>query len=108
MPPREVVGLSSGRHHRWFKNQWGPPTDAFASVKRTDDLIHPYELTVEFSLPLLYGDERKTENEARAALQAAGAVVVQEPTDVAAGLLVAKVRDTEGNLIGVKQPPASA
>jgi predicted enzyme related to lactoylglutathione lyase len=42
-----------------------------------------------------------------AALQTAGAVVVQEPTDVAAGLLVAKVRDTEGNLIGVKQPPAS-
>jgi predicted enzyme related to lactoylglutathione lyase len=43
-----------------------------------------------------------------AALQAAGAEVVQEPTDVAAGLLVAKVRDTEGNLIGVKQLPVSA
>ena len=43
-----------------------------------------------------------------AALSAAGAVVVQEPTDVAAGLLVAKVRDTEGNLIGVKQPPKSS
>jgi predicted enzyme related to lactoylglutathione lyase len=28
---------------------------------------------------------------------------LQEPTDVAGGLLVAKVRDTEGNLIGVKQ-----
>ena len=42
-----------------------------------------------------------------AALSAAGAIVVQEPTDVAAGLLVAKVRDTEGNLIGVKQPPKS-
>lgn len=43
-----------------------------------------------------------------AALQAAGAQVIQEPTDVAAGLLVAKVRDTEGNLIGVKQLPVSA
>jgi predicted enzyme related to lactoylglutathione lyase len=43
-----------------------------------------------------------------AALQAAGAVVVQEPTDVAAGLLVAKVRDGEGNLIGLKQPPAGS
>ena len=43
-----------------------------------------------------------------AALQGAGAMVVQEPTDVAAGLLVAKVRDTEGNLIGVKQPPVGA
>jgi hypothetical protein len=65
-PQRDVVGPSSGRHQRWFKNEWGPPTDTFASVKRTDDLIHPYELTVEFSLPLLYGAERKTEQEARA------------------------------------------
>jgi predicted enzyme related to lactoylglutathione lyase len=40
------------------------------------------------------------------ALQGAGAVVVQEPTDVAMGLLVAKVRDSEGNIIGVRQPPA--
>jgi predicted enzyme related to lactoylglutathione lyase len=47
-------------------------------------------------------------NASLAALQGAGAVVLQEPTDVAAGLLVAKVRDTEGNLIGVKQPPAGA
>src|SRR6204780_2063288 len=47
-------------------------------------------------------------NASLAALQGAGAVVMQEPTDVAAGLLVAKVRDTEGNLIGVKQPPAGA
>ena len=41
------------------------------------------------------------------ALEAAGAVVIQQPTDVAAGLLVAKVRDRDGNLIGVKQLPAS-
>jgi predicted enzyme related to lactoylglutathione lyase len=40
------------------------------------------------------------------ALQGAGAVVVQEPRDVAMGLLVAKVRDSEGNIIGVRQPPA--
>jgi predicted enzyme related to lactoylglutathione lyase len=39
---------------------------------------------------------------------ACGAVVLQEPTDVANGLLVAKVRDTEGNVIGVKQLPADA
>jgi predicted enzyme related to lactoylglutathione lyase len=43
-----------------------------------------------------------------AALQDAGGVVEQEPTDVGAGLLVAKVRDTEGNVIGVKQLPAGA
>lgn len=41
-----------------------------------------------------------------AALRAAGAELVQEPTDVAAGLLVAKVRDTDGNVIGIRQPPA--
>lgn len=43
-----------------------------------------------------------------AALQAAGAEIVQEPNDVGAGLLVAKVRDTEGNMIGLKQLPTSA
>jgi predicted enzyme related to lactoylglutathione lyase len=42
------------------------------------------------------------------ALQAAGARVVQEPTDVSAGLLVAKVRDAADNEIGVRQAPASA
>jgi predicted enzyme related to lactoylglutathione lyase len=41
------------------------------------------------------------------ALHAAGAVVVQEPRDVGAGLLVARVRDTEGNIIGVRQLSAS-
>jgi len=43
-----------------------------------------------------------------AALSATGAQIVQEPKDVGAGLLVAKVRDTEGNIIGVKQVPTSA
>jgi predicted enzyme related to lactoylglutathione lyase len=47
-------------------------------------------------------------NTTLSALQATGAVVVQEPTDVAAGLLVARVRDTEGNVIGVRQPPVGA
>jgi predicted enzyme related to lactoylglutathione lyase len=42
------------------------------------------------------------------ALQAAGAQVVQEPTDVGAGLLVAKVTDADGNDIGLRQPPAGA
>jgi predicted enzyme related to lactoylglutathione lyase len=41
-----------------------------------------------------------------AALTAEGAQVVQEPTDVGAGLLVAKVSDAEGNHIGLRQPPA--
>jgi predicted enzyme related to lactoylglutathione lyase len=42
------------------------------------------------------------------ALQDVGAVVEQEPTNVGAGLLVARVRDTEGNVIGLRQPPAGA
>ena len=42
------------------------------------------------------------------ALQAQGAQVVQEPTDVGAGLLVAKVSDADGNDIGLRQPPAGA
>ncbi len=43
-----------------------------------------------------------------ASLQAAGARVVQEPTAVGGGLLVARVVDTEGNDIGLRQPPAGA
>jgi predicted enzyme related to lactoylglutathione lyase len=42
------------------------------------------------------------------ALKAAGAQVVQEPTDVGSGLLVAKVTDSDGNDIGLRQPPAGA
>jgi predicted enzyme related to lactoylglutathione lyase len=42
------------------------------------------------------------------ALESLGAVVIQQPTDVAAGLLVAKVKDIDGNLIGLKQLPADA
>jgi predicted enzyme related to lactoylglutathione lyase len=42
------------------------------------------------------------------ALQGAGAMVVQEPTDVGGGLLVAKVSDADGNDIGLRQPPAGA
>lgn len=34
--------------------------------------------------------------------------MVQEPTDVAAGLLVAKVHDADGNEIGLRQLPAES
>ena len=43
-----------------------------------------------------------------AQLETVGSVVIQPPTDVAAGLLVAKLRDTEGNLIGLKQLPVAS
>ena len=42
-----------------------------------------------------------------ASLTAAGAEMVQEPTNVGGGMLVAKVKDTDGNVIGLRQPPAS-
>jgi predicted enzyme related to lactoylglutathione lyase len=42
------------------------------------------------------------------AMKSAGAEVTQDPTDVGAGLLVAKVRDSEGNDIGLRQQPLGA
>ena len=41
-------------------------------------------------------------------LQGEGARVVQEPTDVGAGLLVAKVSVADGYAIGLRQPPPIA
>jgi predicted enzyme related to lactoylglutathione lyase len=42
------------------------------------------------------------------ALTAVGAAIVQSPTEVGGGMRVAKVRDTEGNVIGLRQPPVGA
>jgi len=41
------------------------------------------------------------------ALVAKGATMIQPPTDVGAGLLVAKVRDADGNDVGLKQLPTT-
>lgn len=38
-------------------------------------------------------------------LQAAGAEVVMEPKDVGGGLLVAQVKDADGNVVGFRQQP---
>jgi predicted enzyme related to lactoylglutathione lyase len=43
--------------------------------------------------------------QALAALVAAGAETVQEPTDVGGGALIALVKDGDGNLIGLRQAP---
>jgi predicted enzyme related to lactoylglutathione lyase len=40
------------------------------------------------------------------ALKEVGAEVVQEPRDVGGGLLVAQVKDTDGNVLGMRQRPA--
>ena len=39
------------------------------------------------------------------ALVAAGGTVVQDITDVAAGLLVASVKEPNGSIVGLRQPP---
>lgn len=39
------------------------------------------------------------------AMVAAGAEVVQEPKDVGEGLLIAQVKDADGNVIGFRQQP---
>jgi len=39
------------------------------------------------------------------ALIAAGGTVVQEITDVASGLLVASIKDPNGAIVGLRQPP---
>jgi predicted enzyme related to lactoylglutathione lyase len=39
------------------------------------------------------------------ALVDAGAILHQEPTDVGGGLLIAKVKDANGNVLGLRQSP---
>jgi predicted enzyme related to lactoylglutathione lyase len=39
------------------------------------------------------------------AMTEAGAEIVQDPKDVAAGLLVAQVKDVNGNIVGFRQQP---
>lgn len=43
-----------------------------------------------------------------AALAAAGAETVQHPTEVGGGMRVAKVKDADGNHIGLRQPPTAS
>lgn len=41
-------------------------------------------------------------------LTAAGAETVQQPRDVGGGLLIAQVKDADGNIVGLRQGPAEA
>jgi predicted enzyme related to lactoylglutathione lyase len=40
-----------------------------------------------------------------AALKEAGAEVVQQPKDVGGGLLIAQIKDADGNVLGLRQKP---
>ena len=44
-------------------------------------------------------------NAAVSEMTEAGAQIVQEPKDVAAGLLIAQVKDAGGNVVGIRQQP---
>ncbi len=42
------------------------------------------------------------------ALVGAGAEIVQQPAEVGGGMRVAKAKDADGNLIGLRQPPPAS
>ncbi|SRR5216684_6008553 len=60
-PRRELVAKSS-KH--WMKQAWGPPANVTFDVERTASIVHPYRITVQFSLVMSYGPDRKTREEA--------------------------------------------
>jgi predicted enzyme related to lactoylglutathione lyase len=39
------------------------------------------------------------------AMSESGAEIVQDPTDVGAGLLIAKIKDADGTVVGLRQQP---
>ena len=55
--------------------------------------------------PISYVDTDDIEGTLQTLVEA-GAEVVQEPVDVANGLLVARLKDGDGDLFGVRQPPS--
>lgn len=56
-----------------------------------------------FDAPIAYIDTADIQGSMKA-LEEAGAKVVQEPMDVGSGLLVARLKDAEGNFFGLRQP----
>jgi predicted enzyme related to lactoylglutathione lyase len=54
--------------------------------------------------PIAYIDVKDIKASIQALVEG-GAEIVQEPTDVANGLLVAKLKDADGNLVGFRQQP---
>jgi predicted enzyme related to lactoylglutathione lyase len=53
--------------------------------------------------PIAYVDTADIQNSLKALVEA-GAEVVQEAMDVGGGLLVARLKDANGNLMGLRQP----
>jgi len=77
------------------------------SVNGTEIGLVPAGADPDLAGPLPYFDVDDVHSTI-AALTAAGATVMQEPTDVGGGLLVAKIVDREANTIGLRQMPTVA
>jgi predicted enzyme related to lactoylglutathione lyase len=54
--------------------------------------------------PIAYTDTKDIKGALQAMVEAGGEVT-QEPKDVAAGLLIAQVKDVDGNVVGFRQNP---
>jgi predicted enzyme related to lactoylglutathione lyase len=57
-----------------------------------------------FATPISYVDTANIQGSVKALVEAGGEVV-QNAMDVGGGLLVARLKDADGNLLGVRQPP---
>lgn len=62
-PRREIV--AQFKKH-WVKEAWGPPTDVSFDVERTNSIVNPFKITIEFSLSFAYGPERNLKADAQA------------------------------------------
>jgi predicted enzyme related to lactoylglutathione lyase len=72
----------------------------YVGYKPTDDMeigLDPNGQEV-----IAYVDVADVESELQA-MVTAGATILQEPKDVGGGLLIAKVKDTDGNVLGFRQ-----
>lgn len=64
--------------------------------------LDPNAISQGYAAPIAYIDTDDIQASLKA-LEAAGAKVVQEPTEVAPGLQVARLQDADGNYIGLRQ-----
>ncbi len=53
--------------------------------------------------PIAYADVEDIKSSLQA-MTSAGAVIIQDVVDVGGGLLIARVRDADGNVVGFRQP----
>lgn len=64
--------------------------------------LDPNALAQGFNAPISYTDTADIQTRIKTLVEA-GAEVVQEPTQVAPGLLIARLKDADGNFLGLRQ-----